>query len=137
MIPPTPHRVIVHYQNGLILKGHVVDFLPGKGRFHLHPADSCPGTRPTEVRIPDLKGVFFVRRLDGNPAHMERNVFNPHNITPGRKIRVEFNDGEVIMGLAMGYRPDRAGFFMMPADERSNNERCYVVAAATREISLL
>jgi hypothetical protein len=31
----------------------------------------------------------------------------------------------------------RAGFFLLPADQRSNNERCYVVAAATREISLL
>ena len=137
MFQPTPHRVIAHYQNGQILKGHVVDFLPAKGRFHLLPTDSCPGTRPTEVRIHELKGVFFVRRLDGNPAHTERNAFDPNNITPGRKVRVEFLDGEVMMGLTHGYRPERAGFFLLPADERSNNERCYVVTAATREISLL
>ena len=131
------HRVIARYQNGLILKGQTTDFLPARDRFHLLPTDSCPGTRPTEILITDLKGVFFVRRLDGNPAFAERNAFDPTNITPGRRIRVVFNDGEVMLGLTHGYHPARTGFFVLPADQRSNNERCYVVAAATREISLL
>ncbi|MGA2079406.1 MAG: hypothetical protein ABSH53_02155 [Holophaga sp.] len=58
-------------------------------------------------------------------------------MTPGRRIRVVFKDGEVLTGLARGYRPDRAAFFVMPADQRSNHERCFVVAAATREIAWL
>jgi hypothetical protein len=137
MTQPLIHRVIARYQNGQILRGHTTDFLPARDRFHLLPSDCCPGTRPTEVLITDLKGVFFVRRLDGNPAHIKQNAFDSTNITPGRRIRVVFKDGEVLQGLTCRYRPDRAAFFVMPADQRSNNERCFVVAAATREISLL
>jgi hypothetical protein len=131
------HRVIARFQDGQLLKGHTSDFLPGKEHFHLLPTDSCPGTPPTQIRVTDLKGVFFVRRLDGNPAFDERNAFDPTNITPGRRVRVVFNDGEVMLGLTQGYHPARTGFFLLPADQRSNNERCYVVAAATREVSLL
>jgi hypothetical protein len=131
------HRVIARFLDGTVLKGHTTDFLPTRGHFHLLPADSCPGTRPTQVRLPDLKGVFFVRHLDGNPAHLKSNAFDPNDVTPGRRIRVVFLDGEVLHGLTMGYRPDRAGFFVMPADQRSNNMRCYVVASSTREVSLL
>ena len=137
MNPSSIHRVIARFQDGQLLKGHTSDFLPGKEHFHLLPADSCPGTQPTQIRVTDLKGVFFVRRLDGNPAFAERNAFDPTNITPGRRIRVVFNDGEVMLGLTHGYHPARTGFFVLPADQRSNNERCYVVAAATREVSLL
>ena len=137
MNQPLIHLVIAHYQNGQILKGHTTDFLPARDRFHLLPADSCPGTKPTVVHLTDLKGVFFVRRLHGNPAHAKQNDFQPTDLTPGRKIRVVFKDGEVMQGITSRYRPAAAGFFVMPADQRSNNERCFVVAAATREVSLL
>jgi len=137
MIQTLSHLVIAHYQNGRILKGHTSDFLPARDHFHLLPRDSCPGTRPTAILIPELKGVFFVRHLDGNPAHTKQNDFAPTDLTPGRKIRVVFKDGEVLQGVTSRYRPEAAGFFVMPADQRSNNERCFVVAAATREVSLL
>lgn len=137
MTHPLIHLVIAHYQNGLILKGHTTDFLPARDRFHLLPTDSCPGTKPTVVLMTELKGVFFVRRLNGNPAHAKQNDFEPTDITPGRKIRVVFKDGEVLQGITSRYRPEAAGFFVLPADQRSNNERCFVVTAATREVSLL
>jgi hypothetical protein len=137
MTQKTLHRVIARFQNGLVVKGHAKDFVPARGHFHLLPADSCPGTKPMQIHLTDLKGVFFVRHLDGNPFHTERNAFDPFNITPGRRIRVVFKDGEVMMGLTHSYHPERTGFFLLPADQRSNNERCFVVAAATEEVSLL
>ena len=49
-----------------------------------------------------------------------------------------FADGEVIVGTTQGYQPGRPGFFMVPADQADNNiERCYVVTAATSEVTLL
>jgi hypothetical protein len=130
-------RVIARYQNGLVLKGHTRDFQPTLDRFHLLPADCFPGTPATEVLLSDLKGVFFVHRLDGDPAHRPTNEFEPTNITPGLRIRVVFKDGEVLHGTTPGYGPDLHGFFLLPADERSNNERCFVLAAATTEVSYL
>lgn len=46
-----------------------------------------------------------------------------------------FKDGEVLVGTTQGYQPGRPGFFLEPADRASNIERCFVVAAATREVS--
>ena len=130
-------QVIAHFQNGQVLKGLTADFAPARPRFHLLAADTCPGTHPTTIALPDLKALFFVRHLDGNPAHEERNAFDPTNLTPGRRIRVVFLDGEIIVGLTSHYQPGRRGFFLLPADQRSNNERCFVVTAATRDITLL
>jgi Family of unknown function (DUF6982) len=55
----------------------------------------------------------------------------------GRRIRVVFSDGEEITGTTQAYQPGRVGFFIVPADVHSNTERCFVVAAATREVVLL
>lgn len=41
------------------------------------------------------------------------------------------------MGTTTGYQSGRKGFFIVPADPYSNNERCYIVTASTKEISLL
>ena len=55
----------------------------------------------------------------------------------GRKIRVVFSDGEILIGTTQGYTPGRAGFFVVPADAATNEERCFVIAAATREVNLV
>ncbi|BDU77814.1 DUF6982 domain-containing protein [Mesoterricola sediminis] len=131
------NQVVARYQDGHLIKGHTVDFTPTSERFHVYPLGSYPGAKPLEIDVTDLKGVFFVKNLQGNPAHVKRNIFEPTNLTPGRKVRVVFKDGEVLLGHAQGYHPERKGFFILPADQRSNNERCYVLAAATREVSIL
>jgi hypothetical protein len=43
----------------------------------------------------------------------------------------------VLVGTTQGYQPGRPGFFLIPADAKSNNERCYVVASAAREITFV
>jgi hypothetical protein len=43
----------------------------------------------------------------------------------------------VMVGSTQGYQPGRPGFFLIPADTQSNNERCFVVTAAAREVSFL
>jgi len=131
------NQIVARYLDGHLVKGHTVDFLPSNERFHLFPAGSYPGSKALEIRVTELKGVFFVKNLQGNPAHVKRNIFESTNLTPGKRVRVVFKDGEVLMGHAQGFHPERTGFFILPADQRSNNERCYVVSAATREISVI
>jgi hypothetical protein len=55
----------------------------------------------------------------------------------GRKIRVDFQDGETLTGTTQGYDPSRPGFFVIPADAGSNNERCFVVTRATAQVSFV
>ena len=129
--------MVARYQDGRVLKGVTNDFLPAKDRFHLVPLESAPGTKPVEVLINDLKALFFVRDFAGNPQHKESGDFDPTKAAGGRKIRVVFKDGETIVGTTQGYQPGRPGFFVVPADAKSNNERCFVVSVATREVSFL
>lgn len=131
------NRIVIRYQDGHIMKGVTNDFLPAKDRFHLIPIDSAPNSKPLEVVIADLKAIFFVKDFAGNVKHKEVKQFDPSKPAPGRKIRVVFKDGEVMVGITQGYQPERPGFFLLPADGQSNNERCFVVASATSEVTFL
>ncbi len=128
------NKIVVRYQDGRILKGFTADFAPNKKFFHLTPMDAPPGTKPLEVRMSELKAVFFVKDLSGNPKHDERKEFESSTPVIGRKIQVIFKDGETLLGTTQGYQPNRPGFFLIPADAESNNERCFVVSVFTQEI---
>ena len=131
------NTIVVRYVDGRVAKGTTTNFLPTKDRFNLFPDESAPGTRTQEILLSDLKAVFFVNDLVGSPTHDERNQFDPSKPVFGRKIQVVFKDGEVVVGTTQGYQPGRLGFFVVPADEESNNSRCFIVTAATKQVSLL
>ena len=122
-------KIVLHYQDGTILKGHSNDFFPNKTHFHLLPAD---GDDSVTVAVAELKGVFTVRSFEGDPENRSRQDVERTGL--GRKIRVTFKDGEVVNGYTSGYSPDRPAFFVFPADPQSNTERIFVVTAATGSV---
>ncbi|MDA3936722.1 MAG: hypothetical protein PF636_07675 [Actinomycetota bacterium] len=93
--------------------------------------------RFADGHMDELKALFFVKDFDGDPGYTENKEIDPSNPPAGRPIKVEFQDGEVLVGTTTGYQPSRPGFFLVPLDPDSNNERCYVVAAATQEVCFL
>jgi len=130
------NRIVARYADGRILKGFATDFLPTRDVFHLTRTGD-PAARPQEVRLSELKAVFFVRDLRGNSDYNDRSEFDPVRPPVGRKIRVMFKDGELLIGTTQGYQPGRPGFFVVPADPQSNNERCFVVSAAVHDVSFI
>ena len=132
MTPPA--KTVVHYKDGRILKGYTSDFMPHREVFQLAASDS-PDASVEEIWAPDLKAVFFVKDLVGNPRQVDSQEFDPGAPVVGRKVRVRFTDGETLVGTTESYDPARKGFFLVPADARSNIERCYVVITATQEIT--
>ena len=131
------NRVVARYVDGRMVKGFTSDFIPAKDRFHVAAAGAPAGSRPVEIEKKDLKALFFVKDFEGNPLHEERKEFDPARPTVGRRIRVVFSDGEVLVGTTLGYQQGRPGFFLESVDHESNIERCYVVCAATREIAFI
>lgn len=131
------NKVVAHFTDGSIVKGNTSDFVPTKDSFHLTEAAAAPGARPVEIHTKDLKAVFFVKDFAGNPQRAERNEFDPAHPPVGRRIKVVFKDGEVLVGTTQGYQPGRPGFFVVPADAGSNLERCYVVSAATQQVGFV
>jgi len=130
------NKVVARFRDGRVLKGYTSDFVPSKSFFHLTPHDGNDG-KPVMIGVGELKAVFFVKDFSGNPGYNDRKEFDAVKPVSGRKIRVLFNDGELLIGTTQGYQQGRAAFFVTPADPKSNIERCFVVTAATKEISLM
>lgn len=132
-------KIVVHYANGKILKGYSYDFHPQKPHFHLLPpvAGFSFTDEAIEVRIKNLKAIFFVRDFDGDPFYNERKEFAEGERPPGRKVKVTFEDGEVLTGSTLGYDPHRQGFFFLPVDPKSNNVKVFAVRAAVTSVRFL
>jgi hypothetical protein len=128
----THRKVVARYLDGRLVKGYTFDFGPPKARFHIFPEPSASGTS-TQVLLRDLKALFFVRDLVGDPARQDAKQ-PPASGSTGRLVEVRFRDGETIVGTAEGSWTDNPGFFLVPADEGSNNLRVYVLTAATRAV---
>lgn len=130
------NKIVVRYQDGRLLKGFTDDFFPNKDIFHITPLPPA-APKPVDVRVADLKAVFFVKDHRGHPGYKDLKDFNTPAASVGRKLKVVFKDGEVIIGTTQGYQPNRPGFFLVPADPQSNNDRCFVVATATKNVSFV
>lgn len=130
------NKIVARYADGRMVKGTTVDFFPTKDLFHVSVTDK-EGSRLVEISLKDLKALFFVKDFAGNPGHVLKNDFDPARPTPGRRIKVVFKDGEVMVGTTTGYQPGRPGFFIVPADTGANTERCYVVASSTQDVSFV
>jgi hypothetical protein len=125
------NKVVARFKDGTIMKGNTSDFFPNKVSFHLN----CLDGKLEEIDVEKLKALFFVKDFEGNKDHKKKYDDLIHGA--GRKIVVDFNDGESIIGYAIGYSPDRRGFFMTIADLGGNNERAFVVKSATKNIKFL
>ncbi len=130
MTTPTENKVIAHFNDGKLLKGTTLDFFPSKDRFHIF--DDRGGIH--DVRINDLKAIFFVKDLAGNDGYTERKGFFLR--TQGKKVMVEFSDGEVLFGFTLSYSARGLGFFMFPGDPDSNNIKVFIVHAATKRVKV-
>lgn len=53
----------------------------------------------------------------------------------GRIVKVQFEDGEIMVGSTLEYDPKSQGFSLFPIDVASNNVRVFVVNAAVRRVS--
>ena len=125
------NKVVARFKNGSILKGNTSDFLPNKNQFHLETESGGIQT----VEVDQLKAIFFVRDFTGNKDHVES--YEDDISGAGRKISIKFFDGEMIIGYTTGYSPDRQGFYITPAETKSNNERIFVVKSASEKIEFL
>ncbi len=129
-------KVVARFADGKLMKGLTQDFGPNKNCFHLHPAEGCQG-KGNEIFIRDLKAVFFVRDFAGNSSYNERKSYLETERPHGRKVEVEFLDGEVMVGSTIGYDSNRQGFFIYPADPNCNNHRIFAVTAAVKSVRFL
>jgi hypothetical protein len=124
--------VVARFLDGSMLKGMTCDFFPKKDRFHV--VDNV-SKETKEVRMSELKAVFFVKTYEGNQHHHDRRDVEQQGL--GRRIMVTFKDGEIILGYATSYSKADPGFFVFPTDPENNNDRIFVVNTATKKVRFL
>jgi len=128
------NKIVVRYADGKIQKGFTSDFSPNRVMFHL----TGRSDQKTEVvYINKLKAVFIVKEFDGNPNYREASDFDDSQQVYGAKLRVHFSDGEKLVGVGMGYNPNKIGFFLTPCDPDCNTIRAFVVLECVDHIEKL
>ncbi len=138
-------KVVIRYADGRIVKGHLGSFSEGDETVVIQEE----GTDQEKTCVlSHLKAIFFVKSFEGNSGYNEGKSYGLRK-TRGQKIYIKFSDGESVMGFLEGRLPwDKGffltqkrqgprGFFILPVDEGSNNERIFVVADAIRDITVI
>lgn len=129
------NKVVVAYLDGRRLRGCVYDFSPLKDTFRLVQDSNLSQKKATEISLKDLKAVFFVKDFKGNSKYKESQKIE--NGKPGKKLEVTFFDGEKIVGTSQACNPNHKGFFVFPADGKSNSLRIFVVNWNVRDVRTL
>jgi Family of unknown function (DUF6982)/PilZ domain len=126
-------KVVARFNDGRMVCGYTNDFHPSKTQLHLslNPRQG----QSTVIPLSQLKALFFVREFTGDPTRVETKVFS--ETAQGRKMEVTFHDNEIIVGSTLSYRGAGNGFFLQPADPRSNNLRVFVTAAGMQQVRFL
>ena len=125
------NKVIARFKDGTLLKGYTDDFFPNKKHFHLQPLNG----EIVEIETELLKALFIVKDFEGDKNRNES--YTDAVPAGGRKVQITFKDGEEVIGYSQSFSQDRPGFFLIPANTQSNNERIYVVRSATEEVAFL
>lgn len=127
-----PNQVVARFMDGRVIKGQCFDFSAMKPVCHIQQA----GQAATEVVLRELKALFFVKDLQGDPQHQEAKTLEPGDRrgAGARPMEVQFRDGEVLVGFVTGYSAERPYFFMAPADAASNNMRILVNRGAVESV---
>jgi hypothetical protein len=126
-------KVVARFRDGHLVRGYTADFHPSKPQLHLSAEPNSSDT--LFLQVSKLKALFFVRDFAGDQMRVDRHEFGAS--PQGRKVAVTFHDGEILLGSTLGYKGDGQGFFVLPADPRSNNLRVFVAPGATQQVKFL
>jgi hypothetical protein len=116
------HRVVVHTTEGQVKRGSLSDPDLAASELILSPQ---PSGAPEALPADRVRAIFFMLGAGEKPPAPE-----------GVKVRVTFKDGRQVAGFSPDYEPDAGGFFMIPADTRTNTARIWVYRGAVRQVTV-
>jgi hypothetical protein len=114
------HRVIIHTIEGQVKRGTIrdVDLLES-----VIPLELQNGFAPDSIPASRIKAVFFMLPAGSRPLPNE-----------GRKLRVTFKDGRQVAGFSTDYSGREQGFFLTPADNRTNTGRIFIYRGSVQSV---
>lgn len=134
-------RVIVRYADGSMLRGYIPaeDAIPPQTDVSGALAVRRTDGEQEYVEIGKIKAIFFVKSFEGSRRYSEFKVFTHQPNGRGVWVRVQFDDGEVMEGIAPNSLETytRPVFSLTPPDPRSNNERVLVSKQCIKQMQIL
>jgi len=135
-------KVVLRFIDGRLVKGLLDEFSP-KDDSILIGEESGAAQR---FGMDELKAIFFVRTVEGDRTRAEKKSFKKEN-PPGKRVFVKFKDGESMVGYVEGEVPwekgfflehaKGKGFFLVPADDASNNTKVFLIAQSVWEVTVM
>jgi hypothetical protein len=115
------HRVIIHTVEGQVKRGAIrdVDLLDES-----IPLEQQTGFAPERIPIKRIKAIFFMLATGSRPPQPD-----------GQKIRITFIDGRQVAGFSHDYKGTGEGFFVIPADTRTNTSRIFIYRASVQAVA--
>lgn len=139
-------KAVLRFIDGTILKGYLEGFTEEAAEITVHDAET---KTKTTVNADSLKAIFFVKTFTGDRQYSEKKSYGIRK-PKGRRTFIKFKDGEDMVGFIEGKVPwDKGfflsvqktkklkGFYLLPADEGSNNNRVFVFASAVRDVTIV
>jgi hypothetical protein len=115
------YRVIIHTVEGQVKRGAIrdVDLLD-----ETIPLEQQTGFAPERIPIKRIKAIFFMLATGSRPPQPD-----------GQKIRITFIDGRQVAGFSHDYKGTGEGFFVIPADTRTNTSRIFIYRASVQTVA--
>jgi hypothetical protein len=131
------HKVVAHFLTKEIKKGSAYDFTSDAPMMHLLRVDEAGKSQVDRINLDLIKAIFFVRSHEGNNLYKEKNEFEPGKSVYGKKLSVEFHDGEKIVGYSVNNPSQKKRFVMIPADPNGNNIKILINTDTIKDLKYL
>lgn len=129
-----PNFVVANLLSGEVVKGISLDVDASKPLCHIRTDAGV-----VKVKLADVKALFFVRDLAGDPQRNDQQAVAPDD--PRQRgatiVEIRFKDGERIVAFTNRYPPRGAFHFVAPVDPASNNSRILVNQGAVASLVLV
>lgn len=128
--------VVAHYRGGEIRKGYTRNFAFYRDAFDFTEVDAKTSKelQQIQVRLEELKALFYVKDFAGDPAYQPDQQARREGF--GERIEVTFYDNETLIGYTHNYKEGNTGFIVYPADEKTNNHIVAVIRSSVRNIRM-
>jgi hypothetical protein len=115
------HRVIIHTVEGQVKRGAIRDVNLLDESI---PLEQQTGFAPERIPISRVKAIFFMLATGSRPPQPD-----------GQKVRVTFTDGRQVAGFSHDYKSAGEGFFVIPADTRTNTSRIFIYRSSVQTVA--
>jgi hypothetical protein len=115
------HRVILHTMEGQVKRGALKN--PDLGAESL--SLEAQGGAVESIALGRVKAIFFMLAPGARSPAGE-----------GQKVRVTFKDGRQVAGFSRDHAQGGPGFFVIPADNRTNTERIFIYRHGVQSVGI-